>query len=231
LIDPEHVGPVVLVEGSAVDLGDVHEFVDIGIIEGLVKLGAGLGFVSVIEHVGYVDLNALGGGFVLDETHPVPSPEGIRGCLVVHAIEDVWVFQAVREHLGDEAFLVFSYQIVHGLILGHARDGVKEWVSVAPGRGRVLSSQATLGEVVIDVVSGVPRAVLPLLLGVVESVPDLDLHDDVALPAPSEAVLEASPVLWLPLVHVEFAVVEEFVGLEFDVFPLAHSVADVIGTD
>ena len=231
LIDPEHIGPVVLVECAAVDLGDVHEFVDFGIVEGLAQLGAGLGFVGVVEHVGDVDFSALGGGLGFDESHPVASPDRIRGCLVVHAVEHVWVFQAVREHLGDEAFLVFPHQVVHGLVLGHARDGVEEGVSVPPGRGGVLSGQAALGEVVVDVIGGVPRAVLPLLLGVVESVPDLDLDDDVALPAPFQAVLEAPPVLGVPLVHVEFAVVEELVGLEFDAFALAHSVADVIGAD
>jgi hypothetical protein len=67
--------------------------------------------------------------------------------------------------------------------------------------------------------------------GIVEAVPDLDLHEDVPLGGPLQHVLEALPVVVVPLVHVELAVRQQLVRLELDALALAHRVAHVVGAD
>jgi hypothetical protein len=70
---------------------------------------------------------------------------------------------------------------------------------------RIVLDEARLLVGVVDVVFRVVGVRLPVVSRVVEAVPDLDLHDDVALAGPPEHVLEAPPVFGVPLVQVVFA--------------------------
>ena len=82
---------------------------------------------------------------------------------------------------------------------------------------------------VVDVLAGIPWTDLPIRLGEVETVPDLDLHEDVLLVRPLQHVLEPLPVILVPLVQVEPAVRSQLVRFQLDALALAHCVADIVG--
>ncbi len=70
----------------------------------------------------------------------------------------------------------------------------------------------------------------PVLAGVVEAIPDFDLHEDAPLMSPLEHIREPLPVFVVPLLQVVFAVGDSLIRIQFKALILAvtHRVADVV---
>lgn len=106
---------------------------------------------------------------------------------------------------------------------------MEERLAVLAGMSRILGGKTRLLIGVVDVLAGIPWTDLPIRLGEVETVPDLDLHEDVPLVRPLQHVLEPLPVILVPLVQVEPAVRSQLVRFQLDALALAHCVADIVG--
>ncbi len=217
-IIPMFLAPLLVV------LRDVREVIPLGMVQRPLVL---VGFeVPGIPHFGDADFLARLRGATTDVARPVRAPGLLAGGLVVHAVEDVTVLERVREHLVHKSLLVLEDDGVVPLV----RRGEEKRLFVRACVVGVVLREARLFVGVVDVVLRIVRMRFPVLCGVVEAVPDLDLHDDVPLGGPAEQVLEAPPVFVVPLVEVVLAVgaLGERIDLEALVPPVAHRVADVV---
>ena len=160
---------------------------------------------------------------------PEGAPCFFAGGFVVHAVQDVVVFEGVGEHLVDEALLVLEDDCIVSLFGGCEKEGL----TVNAGVVRVFGREAGLLVGVVDVVFGVVWVRGPVARGIIEAVPDFDLYDYVAFGGPAEHVFETVPVFFVPLVEVVLAIGELLEGLDFEVVVLAvaHGVADVVCAD
>jgi len=81
----------------------------------------------------------------------------------------------------------------------------KKRLLVGAGVVRVMLRETRLRIVVVHVILRVIRVRFPIVAGIVEAIPDLDLHDDAPLGRPLEEVLEPPPVFLVPLIEVVLA--------------------------
>ena len=231
LQEPLQPLPVHLIVVAGVYLGDIGEHVVLGIVEDERRVFCFLSLKSIVEHVGRTHQHAPLGRRCHNELNPVLPPCRWGGRLVVHAVQDMPVLEAVGQHPGHECFLVRANEIEPLIILRHACDRVKEGLEI-PGRMLwVFGGKAGLFAGVVHVVAGIPRAGLPVFLRIIKAVPDLDLHEDVPFGRPPQHALKARPVLLVPLVQVEAAVRQQPVRLELRPFALAHRIAHVVGSN
>ena len=207
-------------------LRDVDEGVPIGMIEGASMLRALQ--IVVVPHLGHVGGHAGTGRAGADEVGPVGPPRLVTRGLVVDAVEHVRLRQRAGEHGVGEALLHGQQRRDVAL----RRRAVEEGLLVGARMVRVIAGESRrLGGVGARVgrIVGMRR---PVVAEVVEAVPQLDLHDDVAGSGEGQQPVEARPVLGVPLRQVPGAIGQacEGVDLEATVRPVAHRVADVVGT-
>ncbi len=163
---------------------------------------------------------------VLDVPRPVGAPNRLARRFIVHAVEHVAVLERVGEHLIHESLLVGQHDGIISLIGRREEERLfvaTRVVCILPGKARCLIG-------IIDVVLRIVRAHLPVVPRVVEAIPDLDLHDDVALLGPRQQILKPLPVFVVPAIQVVLAVglLGERLDFEALVEPGAHRVAHVV---
>lgn len=224
-LDPEKVVPVNLAFLLIV-LGDVDEGVAFGVVESaLVAVGTE---IPVVPHLGDVDGASGFFGALLDSFGPVDAPSFISAGFVVHAVEHVAVLEGVGEEFVNETLLVLE----DGAVVALFGRGKEKRLFVSARVVRIGFGEPGFFVGVVDVVLGVVRMDLPVpsafAVGVVESVPDFNLHNDVALGGGFKHVLEALPVLAIPFPQVVFARGELLERVQFPaaVFPVGHGVSD-----
>ena len=127
-------------------LGDLDKGVELRVIQGV--LVQGVREVPGVPHLRRLDLHTGFRSLFADVLRPVGSPGGAAVGLVVHAVEDVIVAQADREHPVHQRPLVGEHELVVLLFW----DAEEEWVLV-PARvcGKVFRQAGLFGRVV-DVV-------------------------------------------------------------------------------
>ena len=182
----------------------------------------GRAHIPVVPHFGQADRPIAGG--LADESGPIRGPLLPSARFVVNAVKHMGIFQRNVEQFANERLLICEQ---NGIVVqrGHAE---KERLPIQARMKRIRLGEPGLGGRVIHIVFGVIRVAVPKSLGMIETIPNLDLDDNVPLSSITEQSFEPFPILGIPPVQIVPAVGHPFIGPYVPRIPVAHRIAYVI---
>ena len=195
----------VLLTAFMVVLRNIHEIIELWMIKRLAMACSPQ--IPVIPH--FRDHHASASGFraAADQLRPICAPLGLRLRFVVHAIQHMVELERLVQQLIDERLLIFQHRRVVTL----SRRRKKEWLFISTRMIWIPTSKPGFFERVIYVLGRTVRVFSPTLwivrshVGVIESIPNLDLNEDAAFLRLNEKPIKPPPVFWIPLLQIVLA--------------------------